>query len=145
MKNSSLLILIFFLFSCGNSGPIDATGITIEKTENHPILSDNCRILRTKNTEGQTIDEQEIYCDPGSGCDVHLFENGDDFTLIDCNGQWYSIQSSSGIISKEDWSWMKVPPGKCLFRFSGGTDAELSKSKLDAPILEEIYQFKDPG
>ncbi|UKN03714.1 hypothetical protein K6119_09445 [Paracrocinitomix mangrovi] len=145
MRIITTLTLSILLISCSNTTPITADEIVIEKTDKHPLLSDHGRILKTITTDGELIDEMEIYTDPGIGCKAYLFANGDDFTMIDCNGQWYAITKANGSIEKGDWNWMKEPPGDCISVYTRTASIQYKSTACDTFSLEGIYKFKDPG
>ena len=118
---------------------INSESISIASYNNHPFLRDKCRQLLTINTVGDTIDSMEIYCDPGSGCDSHIFETDDSYVLIDCNGEWYEIKKEWGTIKDIGWYWEEDPPSEIIIKFSSG-----GKRIMGTQVeRDKIYQYKD--
>jgi hypothetical protein len=102
--------------------------------------------LRTINKDGSIIDRQELYLDSGIGCDSYLFDNDQTFTVIDCNGNWFSIDKKTGKIQNNGWQWKKELPNNYVgtFMISWG-QIEYSLVKEHGLTVEEVYRFKDPS
>lgn len=127
--------------SCSNQEPISAESIVIETHSEHPFLKDHCKLLKTLNAEAETIDEVEIYCNPGSGCASYLYEDELKFIMIDCNGEWYEILKATGTIKDAGWHWLEDPEMDFVCKYSS-SGKKTTPQQLD---LEEIYQYKDPN
>ena len=139
-KLISLFILVQFLSCSQVEKNIDLSSLKIKVINQHSFLTDHDRLLIVQN-ENDIIDKFELYSDAGSGCETYVFENDSAFTLIDCNGQWFSVDKVSGQIEALDWAWQKQLPEnrKGAFVF----DKSLNEYKL-IDTVGKIYKYKDP-
>ena len=145
MKNFSYFLIIILLTACSNNGPIDKNSIKICRIKQNPVLVDHCKKLMVVDKNNKIIDEAEIYCDPGTGCNSYLYDTDKTFTVIDCNGQWYIVDKQIGKISKESWQWEKQLPAKYVGTFVYKSDTEFySLLKEENVKTENVYKYKDP-
>src|SRR4030042_3259507 len=98
-----MIILMINIISC-SSYSIEKESITVKKVNQHPLLKDHDRQLVVK-TNKIFNKKKTLYSDPGDGCNSCLCENDSSFILIDCNGEWYSIDKLSGKIKDIGWRW----------------------------------------
>lgn len=135
-----LFVLIQFLSCSQIEKNIDLSSLKIKVVNQHSFLPDHDRLLIVQN-ENDIIDKIELYSDAGSGCETYVFENDSAFTLIDCNGQWFSVDKASGQIEALDWAWQKQLPEnrKGAFVF----DKSVNEYKL-SDTVGIIYKYKDP-
>lgn len=102
-------------------------------------------MLQVQDDHGKILFEEKLYCDPGSGCEAFLFETGNWFTLIDCNGQWYTIDLHTGSIKNLGWFWFKNLPENKIGVFHRNVGSiEYTLSKGSSFSKDDVYKFKDP-
>lgn len=90
------------------------------------------------------MDEQSLYCDSGSGCESFLFDTDDTFTIIDCNGQWYTIWKLGGEIAKPPMEWEKALPADYMGTFRWNNDEGKYNFISDDTIsIRRVYRYKD--
>lgn len=131
--------------SCSNDNQIDIDSILIVKVNQHPTLIDHERKLMTINKNGLTIDELLLYPDSGDGCNSFVFDNGKSYILIDCNGQWFSINKENGQLTNEGWKWQEALPPIQLGVFTLGGNSTKYKFMIgDSSTLLDVYNYKDP-
>ncbi|MBK7037200.1 MAG: hypothetical protein KBF42_03850 [Chitinophagales bacterium] len=143
MKSLIPIFTLFqFLISCSTQSQINSNSIRIDQ---HPFLVDHCKQLSVYDTGGKQINNVKMYCDPGEGCNSYLFETKENFIIIDCNGQWFSVNKMNGVITKETWQWERPIPDNYLGTFVRGSRGEIySLIKEDSFTIIDIYKFKDP-
>lgn len=140
------ILIVILLDSCSNVGPVDINSIRIIKTNQHPFLQDHDRKLVTVDKNQKTIDELQIYPDSGDGCDSYLFDNHSEYILVDCNGQWFSINKMTGTLKNEGWKWNKKLPDNCLGKFqTADNDSVYRYSPGTNFQANDIYKYKDPS
>ena len=131
--------------NCSNSRQVGIHSIRIEKFNQHPFLSDHDRKLITTDGNQRIIDELEIYSDSGSGCDSFLFDFGSKYIIIDCNGQWFSIDKNTGALKNEGWKWDEKLPDNPLGKFQATEDVS---NYIYSPgtnfSKSDVYKYKDP-
>jgi hypothetical protein len=141
------IILAFTLFdSCTPGGPIDFTSIQIVRFNQHPWFIDHDRKLVTLDNKGEIIDELKIYPDSGAGCNSYIFDAVGRYILIDCNGQWFSIEKSTGQIKNDGWKWWKPLPSHqlgVLRRQDKEVNYKLVVEKKTS--MRDVYKYKDPN
>jgi hypothetical protein len=143
MNKIIILIVSLFLFGCNSSEEITVDTIEIQRIGQHPFLVDHSKKLVIKNNSGEIIDKVKLYSDPGSGCNSYLYENDEIFILIECNGQWYSIEKKNGEIKNLGWNWLKETPENLIGTFI--RSSELSTYELiKGKTLPGLYKYKDP-
>ncbi len=143
---SLLLALPFLCFSCSNDRLLNENSIRITKINEHPFLIDHCRRLITVDKNGNKLDDEFLYCDSGNGCNAFLYDTEKTFTLIDCNGHWYSITKRTGQISKLGWYWLKNLPKNYKGTYSNiGSKSTYSFKHDSLPTIYEVYKYKDPN
>lgn len=92
MRAFYLISIFLCLFTC--SAPIDGDiSVEVLRIEKRFFQEQYHRTLVTIDANSNQIDEQQLYWDI-SGCYCYLFDDSDTYTLIDCNGEWYSIQKN---------------------------------------------------
>lgn len=134
------------LDSCSNVGQVDVDSIRIEKINQHPTLVDHDRKLKTVDKNQKIIDELQIYPDSGSGCESFLFDSGSKYILIDCNGQWFSIDKVMGTLKNEGWKWNEKLPDNPLGKFQTSNKASSYIYSPGATFKEnDVYKYKDPN
>lgn len=140
-----ILTLFQFLISCSTPSQINSNSIKIERIAQHPFLVDHCKQLSVYDTDGKQMDNVKMYCHPGEGCNSYLFETKEILIIIDCNGQWFSVNKVNGVIIKEPWQWERPIPENYLGTFFRGSRGEIySLIKEDKFTINNIYKFKDP-
>ena len=147
MKTLRLHITVLFIISgCSSNKFTDYNSIFVVRTNPHPFLVDHSKKLIVNDKNGDVIDEQELYTDPGVGCNSYLFDTDSTFTLIECNGYWYSIAKNNGQIDNLGWRWEQKPPKDLIgtFKRTSGKK-EYSLDTISEIELKEVYKFKDPG
>jgi hypothetical protein len=133
------------LVSC-SAQQLDVSSIQIVKVNQHPILIDHDRKLLTLDESSQTIAEIKLYPDTGSGCDAYLFEVDDNYILIDCNGQWISVNKQSGHLKNEGWKWQELPPTNQVGVFKrSDTEKHYKFSTAENIDVNDVYKYKDPS
>jgi hypothetical protein len=142
-----LTLLIFIhLDSCSNVGQIDINCIKIIKTNQHPFLRDHDRKLITVDKNQKTINESRIYSDSGDGCESYLFDSDSKYILVDCNGQWFSIDKLTGTIKNDGWKWNNKLPDNCLGKFqTTDNDSVYHYSRETNFQTNDVYKYKDPS
>jgi len=146
MKYTLIFTLINLLTFCSVSAQVDQNSIVVNKIKQHPFLVDHCKKLTVFDELNNILDEIEMYCDPGEGCNSYLFDTKKTFTVIDCNGQWYLINKKTGKISTEEWEWEKALPTIYLGTFVREKGAERYSIVIEPRIsIRKIYKFKDPN
>lgn len=136
---------IVFLINCFPQEKIDENAIKIIRVGQHPFLTDHCKQLIIEDKSGKILAKEELYCDPGNGCNSYLFNTGTSFTLIDCNGQWFVIDKSSGQIKNNGWNWHKELPKKVVGVYSKKYgEIEYEFKVIDILTRDQVYKFKDP-
>lgn len=133
------------LASCTTRDQIKLYTIKIASKTEHPLLEDHCRELVIFDKMDNIIDSINIYCDPGSGCNSYLFDTDSVYTLIDCNGIWYSIDKNTGKISDHNWNWLMEVPENYIGTYIRAEGIYYMLKKEAEIDLSEVYKFKDPG
>lgn len=82
----------------------------IKRINQHPTLTDHGRLLVIMDKKGNNIDQLEIYPDSGDGCNTYLFDEASAFVVVDCNGQWVSIDKKTGKLKRLEWRWQEPLP-----------------------------------
>lgn len=139
MQSQTFILIIILSVSCSQK-LIDKDSIYIKKVNLHPFLKDHDRRLLIKVNDS-FIDSIDLYIDPGEGCNAYLSENSKVFILIDCNGDWFSIDKKTGKISYMGWKWKTDFTDTFVGVFKNyeeGIYYKIAKKK------SEIYKFKDP-
>lgn len=135
-----ILILTIGILSCSHN-MIDKNSILIKKVDRHPYLKNHGRKLIVKS--GMIFNHKiDLYGDPGEGCNSYLSENDSSFILVDCNGEWYSIDKTKGKINRLGWNWNKDFPEKFVGVFKS-VDGEIYYELSEK--FNDIYKFKDPN
>lgn len=146
MRYLTIIIAFILLDSCSNVGQVDVDSIRIVKLNQHPALIDHDRKLITVDKNKRVIDELAIYPDAGSGCESFLFNSGSKYILIDCNGQWFSIEKSTGTLKNEGWKWNEQLPDHPLGKFH---TSNIAPNYIYTPEtnfkMNEVYKYKDPN
>lgn len=146
MKNLMIAIIsLLFSISCSTKNAIETKSIQIERIEQHPFLVDHCKQLNIYNRDGILIDKVKIYCDSGVGCNSYLFDTYKTYTIIDCNGSWYSIDKRTGKIAMDGWKWEDEIPAKYVGTFVRDQTNGPNKLIEQEITKKDIYQFKDPN
>jgi len=145
MRFQTTILIVILLDSCSNVGQIDVNSIKIIKTNQHPFQSDHDRKLITVDRNQKTIDELQIYADSGDGCESYLFDSDSKYILVDCNGQWFSIDKTTGTLKNEGWNWEQKLPEVYLGKFQT-VDKDSIYLYSPGTIVQksDIYKYKDP-
>ncbi len=146
MKASVTIVLIFIalLINSCNTGTenITASDIKILKTNKHPFLVDHEKKL-VVTLNDQSTNEVVMYLDTGSGCNSNLFEDEEYFILIECNGQEYLIEKSTGEIIQGDWKWLSPLPNNYVHTYVRSRQDEYETAQLEINLMD-VYKYKDP-
>ena len=142
-----IFVSVLFVTGCDEKEQICHESIRITRIHQHPILVDHGRKLVIAKRIGFVLDEQELYGDPGEGCNAYLFDDKkkQQYILIDCNGQWLSISKESGKINTMGWLWEEEFPEYYVGTFNraaGEWDYDLVKEEKLTKGM--VYKFKDP-
>ncbi|WP_166923958.1 hypothetical protein [Flavobacterium poyangense] len=140
MKKYIVLLIILFI-SCNKKveceGKINLSNIKIRIQKSNPVLREYDRyLIITCNKED--IYETKIKGDIGTGAKSYLYDNGNSFTLIDCDSSWYFINKDDGIITLKGKFWMKTPPVNYI-----GTFILSSRNNKVEFVKEKNIQTKD--
>lgn len=123
---------------------ITKENIKVLKVQKHPNLRDHKRLIIVE-VDGKRIDQKAGYSDPGSGCNLNLFEKGDGFVLIDCNGSTFWVSKADGTIKDQPWTWMKELPKNYRGTFIQQSDSDEYQLVQNLnPSLIDVYKYKDP-
>ena len=146
MRFLTTILIVILLHSCSNVGQIDINSIKIIKTNQHPFLRDHDRKLITVDKNRKALDELQIYADSGNGCESYLFDSDFEYILVDCNGQWFSIDKITGTLKNEGWRWNSKLPDIYLGKFQA-TDNDSVYFFLRGTNLQpnDVYKYKDPS
>ncbi len=94
------------------SSHVVSNQIKVQAYNHHPFLIDHDRRLVIISEDGHVIDSQLLFPETGEGCSSALFQNGNDFRFVDCDGDVYQIDSKKGTIEGVDWDWKVAQPDK---------------------------------
>ena len=146
MKLLSLIFIFYFsLIKLYSQEQLDYDFIKVVKVSKHPFLTDHCKRLQTIDDEGNVFDEENLYCDPGSGCNSYIFEASQEYIVIDCNGQWYSINKVTRKIEDIGWKWQNDLPENNIGFYKSVKGAVEYKLVLTNELKKEnVYKYKDP-
>ena len=146
MRLLTIGLTIILLDSCSTTGQVNVNSIKIVKINQHPTFADHDRKLITTDKDEKTIDELRIYPDTGKGCESFLFDSDLVYILIDCNGQWYSIDKKTGTLKKEEWKWNEKLPDRPLGKFQTLSSESNYIYSTETNFNEsDVYKYKDPG
>ncbi|MGC3946410.1 MAG: hypothetical protein QM762_18130 [Chryseolinea sp.] len=146
MKILFTLLMTILLINCTSRRPSGTSSIQVVRFSQHPMFVDHHRRLVTVDKNGGTIDELEMYPDSGSGCDSYLFDSGEEYVLVDCNGQWFRIDKATGKLEKDEWTWRKELPSAGLGVFKRQRyDVHYELVTGEKISVNEVYKFKDPN
>lgn len=133
------------LYTCSSVGPVDIGSIRIIRVHQHPFLGDHDRALIIVDKNGTIVNKVELYPDSGSGCAAYLFDSDNHYILIDCNGQWFTVDKQTGTLNKNEWQWRKKMPDIRLGRFVLDKDSVYAFSSGRNFQESDVYTYKDPN
>jgi hypothetical protein len=146
MRPLTIILAFMLLDSCSNVGQIDVDAIRIEKINQHSTFADHDRRLITIGKNQKVIDELAIYPDSGTGCESFLFDSDSKYILIDCNGQWFSIDKATGTLKNDGWKWNEKLPDNALGKFQTSDKAPNYIFSVGTNYKEnDVYKYKDPS
>ena len=148
---SIVFSITFSVLCCSLAlGQIQITSIRIIHIQQDPLNLNPCKKIILLDTNNNLIGEKVGYCPEDINqpiCKAHLFDTDTSFTIIDCNGYWYSISKKSSSISKTEWQWEKKLPTNYLGTYNreyGVNDSLFYKlSKHKQLTVKEVYTIKD--
>lgn len=133
------------LVSCGGNESITKKALRIEQIGVDRFGRKHCKNLIIQNEEGKELDHARLYCNPSTGCNVHLFESTEAFTLIDCNGHWFSVSKKTGKIDNLGWRWLNDYPDNLIGVFHREEkDMHYELKAKTETSLKEVYKYMDP-
>lgn len=95
-------LTILFISCKNNEERIKLEAISILVENQHPFLMDHSRILFVKNSKSKEIDREELHIDVDGNTPAYLFEDNNNYILIDADGRWYYIDKATGKVKKDD-------------------------------------------
>lgn len=142
----SAVLLAFLLHSCFSVEQLEVAAIRIEKIDQHPTFPDHNRKLVTVDKSHRVIDALVLYPDSGNAWESFLFDSISRYSLIDCNGQWFSIDKATGRLKNEGWKWNEKLPDTRLGRFSMPHEGSSYVYSSETDFNEDsVYKYKDQG
>ncbi|VFB03542.1 Uncharacterised protein [Chryseobacterium taihuense] len=138
-------MLFFFLISCSkeeNTFKFNFSNyiINISLKKNHQFLREYQRYLTITSTDGTKLSSIELKEDIGTGANSYLFEKANDYILIDCDGNWYSINKKNGAINLLGNFFGKKLPDNYLGTFVIDGNKIIFKKQQNLN-LKDIYVF----
>ena len=137
------ILLSIFIASHTYNSAITPEDIQVLKIKKHPLLVDYTKLLRITQ-EGNILDEEPMFQDPGAGCPSSLFEEEEAYILIECNGFWYSIDKQKGKITVLGWKWEAPLPKHYLGTFMRSYEAPYTLIQQATIQPTDVYLIKDP-
>lgn len=143
-----LILLFFILVSCGkndnNGYKMSVKNFNIEMSlkRNHLFLREYKRDLIISSKDNEELKKINLKEDNGTGANSYLYENEEEYIIIDCDGSWYSINKKTGNINLIGNFWLKSPPENYLGTFvlkSPSNKVNFIKEKNIK--LNDIYKY----
>lgn len=144
------MILSFILLSCiGNESTKSIYNlitpnftISISLKKSHQFLREYKRSLTIVSSNNSKISSIELQSDIGTGANSYLYDQITNFLLIDCNGNWYSIDKKNGDVSLIGNFWGKKNSDYYLGTFLlEHKDSKIKFIKQQNLTLEDIYVY----
>lgn len=139
------LLLIFSLIFGVNvkAETIGDFDVRVEISQPHPILVDHERFLVIEKGR-DILGKIKLYPDVGSRVPLNVFDNGDEYVFVDCNGTWYGLIKANGKTHKYKWQWLKPLPAIYLGTFRLRVRDKVVSFKKENIELSSVYLYKDP-
>ncbi|UKB85393.1 hypothetical protein LF887_07160 [Chryseobacterium sp. MEBOG06] len=141
------ILLVFILLHCSEKKdiykiPLSSFNVGISLTKNHLFLREYKRYLVISSKENNELESLRLKDDNGTGANSYLYDAGERYIIIDCDGTWYSIDKESGRINLIGKFWMKLPPTTYLGTFSlTSTKHKVKFIKEENIKLNDIYKY----
>jgi len=151
MKKITYYIIVgFILFSCAKEKVIENNYklntpnyiLSLSLKKNHQFLREYKRFLKIISPINSEVISIELQSDIGTGANSYLYEDAKSFILVDCNGNWYSINKKNGSIILIGNFWKKKIPYNYLGTFLlEKNDHKIKFKKQKNIALEDIYVY----
>lgn len=148
MKKIIYILLCCFLISCSskedNIYELYTSNFTINISleKNHQFLREYKRFLKIISKDGTKLSSIDLQQDVGTGASSYLYDNSNNYILVDCNGNWYSINKKSGHIILLGNYWQKKIPYHYLGTFLLERNSNKIIFKKQKNItLQDIYIY----
>ncbi|AZB00015.1 hypothetical protein EG359_10435 [Chryseobacterium joostei] len=115
-------------------------GIVLKK--NHLYLKEYKRYLTIFSKKNEELESIKLMEDNGTGANSYLYQDKNNYIIIDCDGSWYSIDKKKGNISLIGNFWLKEPPKNYLGTFMLTSDSnKINFVKQEEVKLSDIYKY----
>lgn len=141
------LAVLLLIAACvgGKNDQITASSIKVIPLNQQAYVNEHCRKVLVQNKKGHIVDEENLFCDPAASCNSFLFDTDDSFTLIDCNGQWYTISKSTGDLEKIGIQWQKELPGGYIGTYKAEAGAKSYSLIVEDDVTAEKIYTRNPS
>lgn len=137
-------LIFFILFSCDKSKqevyklPLTNFNIEMKLEKNNSFLREYKRYLVISSRDNSELESVRLKDDNGTGANSYLYEDEENYIIIDCDGTWYSINKKTGDLNLIGNFWLKNPPKNYI-----GTFKLISSSKKVNFIKQENIKLVD--
>jgi len=148
MARIYLGLLFFILFSCDKSKQdvykLSVTNFNIEMKleKNNSFLREYKRYLVISSKDNNELESVMLKDDNGTGANSYLYEDVENYIIIDCDGTWYSVNKKTGDLNLIGNFWLKNPPKNYLGTFMlESSNKKVIFIKQEKIELNDIYKY----
>lgn len=148
MARIYLGLLFFILFSCDKNKhdvyklPVANFNIEMKLEKNNSFLREYKRYLVISSKGNNELESVMLKDDNGTGANSYLYEDVENYIIIDCDGAWYSINKKTGDLNLIGNFWLKNPPKNYLGTFMlESSNKKVNFIKQEKIELNDIYKY----
>ncbi|GEM_PF-3509719 len=143
-----LSLLFFILLSCEKSKQdvyklsVINFNIEMKLEKNNSFLREYKRYLVISSKDNNELESVRLKDDNGTGANSYLYEDVENYIIIDCDGTWYSVNKKTGDLHLIGNFWLKNPPKNYLGTFIlTSSNKKVNFIKQEKIKLNDIYKY----